>query len=178
MGTLGLLANGIKLGGPTSIAALADTLAKGANGLTLADVVLTFGSGTTLSNGALYANQLYRASTVITAGSNLDLDLYGSLLNPFGETINFATLRAILIGVASADGSAALRVGPQNVTHAFQGPWGGGGATVYETVYWQQLWLSGQAGWTVTDGALDVLRINNPGASSVTAQILLIGTQT
>jgi hypothetical protein len=126
--------------------------------------------------GSGQANQLYAKSFTITTGSNQDLDLAGSLANEFGETITFAKIKGIIVCIASPDGTKKVRVGPQGVANGAQLWFGGTGATVYEEV--EEVLVRGAkyTGWTVVAGT-DVLRINNPTASSVTVHIALWGTE-
>lgn len=129
--------------------------------------------------GSGNANEVYVARNTITTGANLDLDLSGALTNPLGQTIVFTGIKVLLVQLAAAsmDGTNKVRVGPAGVTNAWQGPWGGTGATVYHEVYEALYFATRYGAWAVTAGTADILRITNPGASSVTVDVLLIGTK-
>jgi hypothetical protein len=109
----------------------------------------------------------------IATTANADLDLT-AMTNNFGA-VAFSKIKFLLIDIDSPDGTKAVRVGPQNVTNGWQGPWGGVGATVYQEVFTQMLLVHPYAGWTVTNSSADILRINNPTAGSVTLRYLIIG---
>jgi hypothetical protein len=143
----------------------------GSNGFSSWEYALTNGTGS--GN----ANEVYIGRHTITAGGGSSIDLAGSLTNPLGQTITFATIKALLIIVRSPDGTKKVLVGPQNVANTWQGPFGGTGATAYEEVYEIFLKATRYTGWTVTAGTGDLLRITNPGASDVDVDVLIIGTK-
>lgn len=131
---------------------------------------LTFGTSSS------QANQWWHDERSILTTANDDLDLAGGLTSVFGETITFAVIKVLIVAIDAADGSKKLRVGPQNVTNGWQGPWGGVGATVYTDVFdWAVLVNDKWTGCAVTAGTGDILRINNPTGGTVTYRILIIG---
>lgn len=69
-----------------------------------------------------------------------------------------------------------MRVGPQNVSNGWQGPFGGVGATDYVAVTHRQEFIKPITGWAVTGGSADVLRLHNPGAGAITVNVLIMGT--
>lgn len=123
------------------------------------------------------ANQWYAGQRTVTATTADNLDLSGVLTNPVSGTVTLTAVKRVLIQIVSPDGTKSLRVGPQNVSNAWQGPWGGTGATVYETVYEEMDKKNQYSGWAVTAGTGDILGIYNPGATSVTYFIWIIGVQ-
>ena len=115
-------------------------------------------------------------SRALAATTTESLDLAGSLADPFGTTITFTVIKEIVIAIVSPDGSKKLRVGPQNVANAWQGPFGGTGATVYiEFFHHWKMPSEPYTGYTVTAGTGDLLVINNPTASSITYGIIIVG---
>lgn len=135
---------------------------------------------TSLSNGtgSGQANEQFAKSYDITTGANQDLDLTGTALqNGLGENIAFTAIKLFVVAIHSPDGTKKVRVGPQGVANAWQGPYGGTGATVYEEVLEYMVKINQYGGWTVTAGTGDILRINNPGASTVTVSVWLLGTK-
>lgn len=144
------------------------------------NMILTLGtSDTPAASGIGYANAWYVAKRTCTAAGSDNLDLT-ALTNNIGETFNFAKIKKILIALtdingAALDGVGKLLVGPQNITNAFQGPFGGGGATVYKSVYdWEVIVWNKWAGYTV-DGTHKILGITNPGANDISYAIGIWG---
>jgi len=139
----------------------------------------------TNGTGSQQVNQEWCGSRSILAGQNDDIDLYGSLTDDDGDAINFAKIKKIIVAITDPDGTKKLRVGPQAVSNPFVGPWtgyaaiatAGEGDEVYEDVYEFQSWINSFAGWTVTAGTGDKLRINNPTASTITYTLYLEGVQ-
>lgn len=112
----------------------------------------------------------------LAGSANDDLDLAGGLTNPFGSTITFTVIKELIVAIDTPDGSKNLRVGPQGVANAWQGPFGGVAAANYLTIYHH--WLMPPypwTGYTVTAGTGDILRINNPTGSSITYAIFIAG---
>lgn len=123
------------------------------------------------------ANQWYAAQRTVAATTADNLDLSGVLVNPVSGTVTLTAVKRVLVQIVSPNGTKSLRVGPQNVSNAWQGPWGGTGATVYETVY-ESFDIKNQfGGWAVTAGTGDILGIYNPSLTSVTYFIWIIGVQ-
>jgi len=136
--------------------------------------VTTVTSGT----GSQQVNQEYLATRSVLTTANDDIDLSGSLTDDDGETITFTKIKKIIVAITDADGTKKLYVGPKGVSNPFIGPWAGGqGATVYEEVFEFQLWINSFAGWTVTAGTGDILRIHNPTGSTITYTLYLEGVQ-
>lgn len=135
-------------------------------------------SDTPASGGQGYLNAWHCRDYTIAAGANQDLDLAGGVTDFEGSAITFTKIKVVLIGVQSPDGSKAVRVGPQGVANAWQGPFGGVAAANYLTVRrWLPLVLDTHAGYAVTAGTGDILRLNNPGASSIDVSVLIGGVQ-
>lgn len=155
----------------TDMSAPADPFSIGSNGFDEIKTELTDGTGSG------QANSMWLDERTINASSNDDLDLAGGLTNVYGETITFTAIKVLLIAIDSPDGTKSVRLGPANVSNGWQGPWGGTGATVYETIHDWSVKSNKYGGWSVTAGTGDILRITNPsGSASVTYRILLIGT--
>lgn len=133
------------------------------------DVSLTSGTGSGKANDWHLGQRTLAATT-------FDLiDLAGGLTNYRGTALTFTKIKRILVALTSPDGTAKLRVGPQNQSNPWAGPWGGSGATVYQDVLHSlDLWHP-YAGWTVTAGSADIFPVYNPGGSSVTYSLWVIG---
>lgn len=156
------------LTGPTGITSRSDVLRIGTGDFDQIKNEFSFGTSTD------HIKEWYHAERTLTAGSNDDLDLAGSLTNIFG-TITFAAIKVIVIDIDAPDGTKSLRFGPQGVANAWQGMHGGVAAGNYITIHDTFYQVHSFAGWTVTAGTGDILRINNPGAGSVTYRIFLAG---
>ena len=123
-------------------------------------------------------NQINRRVTkryTIAGSANQDLDLAASLTDDFGDTITFTKIKELIVSLAAPDGTLKVRVGPQNVTNGWQGPFGGVGASDYVDVFHHQRFVDPFTGFAVTAGTGDILRIHNPGGSSVTVDVVIAG---
>lgn len=124
--------------------------------------------------GALLANTWYRAKRTLAGSTGESIDLAGGITNPFGETITFTRIVAVIVAIVEPNGTKAVRVGPAAVSNAWVGPFGSGND--YVTVkYWQAFVDNSAAGFTVTAGTGDLLRISNPGATSLDYIIWVVG---
>ena len=149
----------------SSICITTDQITSGSN--SLPNLTRTIGDGT----GAGQANKWYRGYRTLAAGAADNLDLAGSLTDPFGNTLTFTGIKYIAIALVSPDGTKKLTVG--NGTNPFNGPLSSAGTV--DVLDEQEFYHPGASGWTVTAGTGDILKINNPGASSVTYCILIAG---
>lgn len=133
----------------------------------------------TFSDGAAagQANKWHRSVNTIAAGATQTFDLAGSLVDPFGATLTFSTIRAVVVSIVDPNGTKALFVGPQGVSNAWQGPFGGTGATSYISTKTFVSFIDPlNLGWTVTAGTADILPIMNSSAVSVQYVIWVLGT--
>lgn len=120
------------------------------------------------------ANKWYRAKRTLAPGND-DLNLAGGLTAPItGAALTFTAIKSILMAVYSPDGTKLLRVGPAAVANPFIGPFKGTNPYV-DVPYMLHLINPSAAGWSVTAGTGDILRITNPGATSVDYAIWIIG---
>jgi hypothetical protein len=141
-----------------------------------AQPVIQLSTGT----GSNQANAIFADQRTLSASATEGLDLYGSLTDPLGGTLNFATIKAIKICAASAN-TNNVNFGPGigNTATAFPGPMQSNN-TSYSSVRpgGCALHVAPQTGWTVTNATQDILPIGNSGGStSVTYDIVILGTQ-
>lgn len=128
--------------------------------------------------GANQANIWYLAKRTLAATTYDLLDLAGGLTAFNGSTITFTKIKRVLVAIDSPDGTKRVRVGPQDQSNPWPGPWGGTGPTVYADVLWKfDVVNPFAAGWAVTAGTGDVFPVYNPGGSSVDYIIWLLGVQ-
>jgi len=116
----------------------------------------------------------YLAQRVL-AGTTFDnIDLTAGLTT-LGVVQAFTALKRVWIAIVSPDGAKKLRVGPQNQTHAnilwFQAVT----ANFWEETYTNIKKDRPVTGWAVAAGSTDVLSIYNPGATSVTYALWVMG---
>jgi hypothetical protein len=139
-------------------------------GAVLPAVAVELASGT----GDNQANKVYLELRTLAAAATDLIDLTG-LTDFQGDALSFAKVKYLFVGIVSADGTKELRVGPQGATDAFDGFWGGAGATVYDRVWHSQEWKQ-LVGGVATGGTDKVLAVHNPGGSSVDYALFVAGT--
>ncbi|MBF0410977.1 MAG: hypothetical protein HQM10_26775 [Candidatus Riflebacteria bacterium] len=124
------------------------------------------GSGTTQ-----VADLVYHASRSLTSGQSENLDFYGTLEDAFGNTLNFARIKAITIENTST--SMTITIGSDTTALPIFSP-AGGGVTVPPggaiTL------IAPLSGWAVTDTSADLLTIANSAGSTTVYKILVLGT--
>lgn len=133
-----------------------------------ADIVLADGSGSG------QASKVYLASRTVASSANDDLDLAGSLADPFGVTLTFATVKAIVIRADPAN-TTNLTVSP-GASNGFTGPFGASSHTVQVRPGGALVFAAPQTGWTVTASTGDILRVANAAGASATYSIEIVGT--
>jgi hypothetical protein len=120
--------------------------------------------------------QWYQAQRTVAAGADDPLDLAGSLTNELGESVVLTSVKVLLIAIVAPDGIKQLRVGPQGLAQAFQGPWGGVTATDFTNVdNWCTVINNPWSGYPIVAGATDKIQVHNPSAVSVTYNVLAVG---
>lgn len=130
----------------------------------------------TVGTGNDQINHWWHDKRSILTTANDDLDLRGGTTSEnLSLKLDFQTIKLIVIQIVSPDGSKSLRVGPQAVANAWQGPFGGVAAANYLTTLDSQVFYEPKAGWSVGAGATDILRINNPGGTTVEYYIFIAG---
>lgn len=144
-----------------------DQITSGSNSFPALTRTITDGTG------AAQCNKYYRSYRTLTAGSADNLDLAGSLTDPFGATLTFTGIKYLVIALISASNNGTNKLTVGNATNPWVGPMGATGTIdVYDAL---ELYHPGASGWAVTAGTGDILKINNPGASPITYCILIAG---
>ena len=125
--------------------------------------------------GANQVDKLWHDQRTLTASSAEDLDLAGALVDAYGTTLTFTTVKLIAVYAAAANtnnvvvGGAAANtfVGPfSDATDQVEVPPGGCFLVTHPAA----------AGWTVTAGTGDILEVtNSAGGTSVTYDIVIAG---
>ncbi len=150
-----------------------------ANQLAVAQDYSSKAAYTSIGNNASQFSEIYSAVVPIANNSSVTLDLYGSLTNQLGETINFARIKSIaveLLNVAQG-GTNANSVTVGGASNAFNGPLGGttptfdvasGGGGAF--------WRSDATGWPVTNATGDQFKIlNNDTVNNAACRVTMIG---
>lgn len=129
------------------------------------------------TGGEDLSNILWHDIRTLSASSNEEFDLHGGLTDAFGHTLNFTVVKCLVIhnrNVSSAP--AVLEIG--GATNAFSSWLGSATDTIKissESMF--TLWNPTTAGYAVTAGTGDILKVTNTSADDdVTYQIAVIGT--
>jgi hypothetical protein len=120
------------------------------------------------------ADVVFSDQRTLTASSNEDLDLAGSLSAPTGGTITIVKLKAVLLKAAAANtNNVVISRGASNGVPLF----GGVSQSIAVLPGGFFLWVAPGAGITVTPATGDLINIANSGAgTSVTYDITFVGT--
>jgi hypothetical protein len=125
--------------------------------------------------GENQADRVFSDTRTLAASANEDLDLAGTLLNPIGGAAAFAKIKAIIVRAAKANTNNVV-VG-NAASNGFVGPFGAAAHTVAVPPGGVFMITAPKAGWAVTGGTGDLLRVANSGAgTSVTYDIIVVGT--
>ncbi len=128
-----------------------------------------------LQNGtaADQADQEFTDQRTLGAGATEDLDLAGGVTNALGETVTFASVKAIMVEAANGnDGN--IEVGG-TAPNGFVGPFGDVTDQIVLDAGDRFVVTNKGAGWTVTGGTGDLLRIGNTGSAAGTYKIKIVG---
>ena len=136
--------------------------------------------------GTNQVNQHFADERTVAAGANDNIDLYGSLVNAFGETINFTAVKAVVIqNVGADDGSSGYSVqsgedlligGASSVGNAWATPFNANPDSKLTLVSGGSFALTAPAsGFSVTSGTGDILRVRNNGTKTIKYRIILEG---
>jgi hypothetical protein len=120
------------------------------------------------------AQKLFRDQRTVTTGANDDLDLAGVLLDSFGQTLTFTAIKGIWVFSLTTN-TTNLTIGAG--ANPFATWLGGTTPTVGPIVPGGALFVyrPDAAGYTVTAGTGDILRIANSAGASAVYDIAIIG---
>lgn len=135
------------------------------------------GSADTVSGNNGLGQKMYADQLTLGAGATGTFNLTDGTLTVAGAAQVFTKVKLVLVQIVSPDGTKSLQVGALGNANAFQGPEGGTGASNYTTMNDWMLYINHKwAGYAIAGaGAGNILSIKNPGAGSVTYNILIIG---
>ncbi len=128
-----------------------------------------------IGTGSGLADKAFADTRTLALSANEDLDLAGSLVDPFGATLTFVKVKGIYIKAALANtNSVILKPAASN---GFTGPFGGTTPSLTIPPNGYLVLTAPLAGWAVTAGTGDKINLANSGAgTSVTYDIVIIGT--
>lgn len=124
--------------------------------------------------GSQQADRVYAKTITLAASATQNLDLSGALTDPIGGSAVFVKVKALAVRARAANTNGVI-VG--NVTNGFVGPFGAAAHQVTVPPGGMFLVCAPDAGWAVTAGTADLLRVANSGAGTdVTLDIVIVGT--
>jgi|TARA_R110000824_G_scaffold120382_5_gene275665 hypothetical protein len=139
------------------------------NNITLTD---SLADGT----GVDSADLVWHDVRTLAGSTSEDLDFAGGVSDQFGATITFAKVRGLVIRNQTTTATHILEIGgaSSNDWNAWLGATGdvvkvGPDGCLF-------IWNPSAAGFAVTAGTGDILKINNAGAGATTYQIAVIGS--
>ncbi len=136
---------------------------------------LTINDSLASGNSLDQANRIFSDQRTLASSASDSLDLYGSLTDGFGTTLNFSRIAGILIQNTSTTAGDYLSVG--NGTNGIASCFGNANDIIkIQPNGLVFLWAPSAAGYAVVDTSADVLKILNSGANSITYNIVLIGS--
>lgn len=165
----------------TEIKASLAWLLQDAQGLTTVADASRLDYALSLDDGATAdrANGLWHDLRTVAASANDDLVLSALAQTLFGSavTVGFAVIKGLLIVNTATVAGEDLIVGAAAL-HPWGAPFGGAAHQVRVPAGACLLLVNPKAGWTVTSGSADVLRVANAGAGSIAYKIALVGVRT
>lgn len=143
--------------------------------LTLPSAPLSWSRQFNIGNGtgANQADLIFSDSRELAASASEDLDLSGSLTDPFGALLTFAKIKGLFVSAAGSNTNDLQVSRPANGVPVFMAS--GDGITVPPGGFFG--WLApGADGVAVADGTGDLIHFANAGAGDpVTYEVVIIG---
>lgn len=160
----------------TNIKVEVNAIQTGSSGLSPIEARHNLSYSKTLTDGTANgkADLAWGKTATLAASANEDIDLAGSLTGALGGTTTFVEVVSITV-TADEGNTNNVVVGGAAATQ-FVGPFGAATHTIAVQPGGSFTVNAPAAGWGVTAGSTDFLRIANSGAgSSVTYKILIVG---
>ncbi|MFZ0267756.1 hypothetical protein [Caulobacter sp.] len=129
----------------------------------------------TTGSGLNQAGDAFADRRTLAAGASEGLDLSGGLFDVFGVALNFTKIKAIEIIAAAANTNDVVLGGA--AANAFVGPFGAADDTCTVPPGGVVMLVNPTAaGWPVTPGTGDLLKVaNSAGGTAVTYDIVIVG---
>lgn len=129
----------------------------------------------TAGTGTGKADKLFSDTRTIAASSSENLDLAGVLTDPLGATLTYGHVKAIYVQASSAN-TNNVEIGGA-ASNGFTGPFADATDKISLPPGGRILLTHGGAGWTVTAGTGDILKVaNSSSGTGVDYDIMVIGT--
>lgn len=159
-----------------TIRAAIELLATGPADLGEQEFRIAAGLPTSLPNGSGsgQANKVFADKRTLAASATENLDLAGSLTDPFGQTLTFTAIKAIFIKAAAGNTNNVVVGGAGSNT--FIGPFNDATDKIVVKPGAVALITAPATGWTVTAGTGDILLVaNSSSGTSVDYEIVIVG---
>ena len=137
----------------------------------------TFALSDSLADGVVLdkADLLWHDVRILAAGTSEDIDISGGINDQFGTAVSFARIKGFLVRNQTVEAGCILEVGGAASNEWYSWAGAAGDITKVGPDGVLYLWNPSAAGFAVTAGTADTLKINNSGSAAVTYQIVLIG---
>lgn len=146
-----------------------------ANALSTPSEDCSYNIAQALANGTGVGEAQYFYSRRLSlAGAAQTLDIYGGLTDGLGATLNFATVRALIIHNRSSTTGHILTIG-NAASNQFAGFLGAVDDTVILRPGGTIVLLAPRDGYPVTQAAADLLKLD-PGANTFDVDVIIVGT--
>lgn len=129
----------------------------------------------TSGTGNNQANRLFADSHELVATS-INLDLYGGLVDAFGNTLNLAKVKELWLRNTSIVATEQLLISGNFLTGALLSGWVDDAVKLILGPGGQLRWTNPIDGYTVTQTTQDILTIDS-GSDTITYEIVILGTQ-
>jgi hypothetical protein len=130
------------------------------------DIILADGTGSG------QAAKVYSSVRTLATNTTEDLDMAGSLTDPLGVAVTFATIKAVVIRSDAANTTNLTLFGDANSVPIL----GAAAHTIVLRPGGAFVWVAPQTGVTVTAGTGDIIQVANAAGASATYSIEIIGT--
>lgn len=152
-----------------TLSSVVERIRTGAGGMPDIERSLTTGTGANQGNKLWYQER----SILTTANDDLDLT---ALTDRKGIALNFSKIKWAILAIVAPATTKKLIFKGSNATNPVA-LWKGS-ALDDEDVFDLAVHVNNVDGWTVTNAASDVLRLHNPGLTTVVYQLFLSGVGT
>jgi hypothetical protein len=128
------------------------------------------------TNGAATGlTKIYAAETAIAAGGTNALDLYGTLLDSFGATVNMAKVKLMFLSFSNSMTSASVTLAP-GAANGFTN-WNDGATAGVKISAGGAFFLAAPnaVGYPVSDGGCDALQVVNNATNAGSVKVIIAG---
>ena len=127
----------------------------------------------TVSSNAAYVGALYVVNGSVAAGATNTVDLYGSVQNSFGATLNMTRVKGLIFCPSNSLGKAAyIRPAAAN---GMTNIWEGAHGSVVNSGGCLALFARDTAGYPVANGSVDSIEIAGTATNATTYSLYVFG---